>query len=206
MISPVASPASWMHPRDREVPPPRLRRWLGRGLMLAALALGGHAAWLPAKAMLAQQLLDRAWETSLADGAAHRPWPWADTHPVARLGAPRLGISQIVLAGDAGRPLAFGPGWAEASAAPGATGTTIISGHRDTHFRWLEHLRDGDWVSLESAAGPRRYRVTAREVVDSRTTRIATSSTDQLVLVTCWPFNATAPRGPMRYVVTLAPI
>ena len=47
---------------------------------------------------------------------------------------------------------------------------------------------------------------TAREVVDSRTTRIATSSTDQLVLVTCWPFTATAPRGPLRYVVTLAPM
>jgi sortase A len=119
--------------------------------MLAALALGGHAAWLPAKAVLAQQLLDQAWDASLADGAPHRPWPWADTHPVARLGAPRLGISQVVLAGDAGRPLAFGPGWAEASAAPGTPGTTIISGHRDTHFRWLEHLRDGDWVSLESA-------------------------------------------------------
>lgn len=206
MISLAASPASRMHPRDREVPPPRLRRWLGRALMLAALALGGHAAWLPAKAMLAQQLLDQAWDASLADGGAHRPWPWADTHPVARLGAPRLGISQIVLAGDAGRPLAFGPGWAEASTAPGAQGTTIISGHRDTHFRWLEHLRDGDWISLESGAGLRRYRVTGLEVVDSRTTRIATSSTDQLVLVTCWPFDATAPRGPLRYVVTLAPI
>lgn len=206
MISLAAHPASRTHPRDTEVPPRRLRRWLGRALMLAALALAGHAAWLPAKALLAQQLLDQAWDANLADGSPHRPWPWADTHPVARLGAPRLGISQIVLAGDAGRPLAFGPGWAEASAAPGSTGTTIISGHRDTHFAWLEHLRDGDWVSLESGEGRRRYRVTAREVVDSRTTRIATSGTDQLVLVTCWPFTATAPRGPLRYVVTLAPM
>lgn len=206
MIYRLAALASGMHPRDREVPPPRLRRWLGRGLMLAALALGGHAAWLPAKAVLAQQLLDRAWNASLAEGGAHRPWPWADTHPVARLHAPRLAISQVVLAGDSGRPLAFGPGWAEASAAPGTAGTTIISGHRDTHFRWLEHVRDGDWVSLESGTGQRRYRVTAREVVDSRSTRIATSATDRLVLVTCWPFDATAPRGPLRYVVTLAPL
>jgi len=202
----LASLASRMHPRDREVPPPALRRWIGRGLMLAALALGGHAAWLPAKAALAQQLLDHAWNASVQDGSTHRPWPWADTHPVARLNAPRLGISQVVLAGDAGRPLAFGPGWAEASTAPGKVGTTIISGHRDTHFRWLEQVREGDWVSLESGDGLRRYRVTGREVVDSRTTRIATSSTDQLVLVTCWPFTATAPRGPLRYVVTLMPM
>lgn len=206
MISMFAGQASRMHPRDKEVPPPARRRWLGRGLMLAALALGGHAAWLPAKALLAQQLLDQAWTARVADGGAHRPWPWADTHPVARLHAPRLGVSQVVLAGDAGRPLAFGPGWAESSAAPGAPGTTIISGHRDTHFAWLRDVRDGDWVSLETGDGLRRYRVTARDVVDSRTTRIATSGTDQLVLVTCWPFDATAPRGPLRYVVTLAPM
>jgi len=198
--------ASRMHPRDREVPPPAPRRWLGRVLMLVALGLAAHSLWLPAKAMLAQQLLDHAWSAGVADGGAHRPWPWADTHPVARLQAPRLGVSQVVLAGDAGRSLAFGPGWAEASAAPGTIGTTIISGHRDTHFRWLAELRDGDWVSLESAAGLRRYRITGREVVDSRTTRIATSSADRLVLVTCWPFDATAARGPLRYVVTLAPL
>lgn len=202
----LPAPASRTHSRDREVPPPALRRWAGRGLMLAALVLGGHAAWLPAKARLAQELLDHAWSERLRDGGRHRPWPWADTHPVARLQAPRLGISQVVLAGDAGRPLAFGPGWAEASAAPGAGGTTIISGHRDTHFRWLQELRDGDWVSLESGHGRRRYRVTGREVVDSRSTRIATSSADQLVLVTCWPFDATAPRGPLRYLVTLRPL
>ena len=43
------------------------------------------------------------------------------------------------------------------------------------------------------------------QVVDSRIHRIATGNdAGQLVLVTCWPFDAVAPRGPMRYVVTLA--
>ena len=55
MISLAASPASRMHPRDREVPPPRLRRWQGRALMLAAKALGGHAPRLPAHAVQAQR-------------------------------------------------------------------------------------------------------------------------------------------------------
>lgn len=166
---------------------------------------------MPAKAALAQQLLEHAWSARVADGGAHRPWPWADTHPVARLRVPRLQLTQIVLAGDAGRPLAFGPGWAEASAAPGTPGTTIISGHRDSHFRWLRDLRDGDVVELESArAGASgtgdvtAYRVVAREVVDSRTQRLATTD-DALVLVTCWPFDALAPGGPLRYTVTLLP-
>ena len=161
---------------------------------------------MPAKAALAQHLLESAWTARLADGGAHRPWPWADTHPVARLRAPRLNVSQIVLAGDAGRPLAFGPGWAEASAAPGTAGTTIVSGHRDSHFGWLRDLHAGDIVELESARGGAavtRYRVVATQVVDSRTHRLATSG-DALVLVTCYPFDALAPGGSLRYVVTLA--
>ena len=101
---------SRMHPRDMEVPPSRrrtprprtlrgsaapARRWLARALLMTAAVLGLQAAWLPAKAALAQGLLETSWRQSLADGGAHRPWPWADTHAVAKLAAPRLGISQV---------------------------------------------------------------------------------------------------------------
>ena len=204
----AARAASGTTPRGKDAPPVPARRWLGRVLLAAAMVVAANAAWLPAKAALAQQLLHSSWQSTQADGRAHRPWPWADTHAVARLMQARLGVSQVVLAGDSGRPLAFGPGWAEASAAPGsASGTTIISGHRDTHFAWLRNLRRGDAVTLETPQGPRAYRVAAMQVVDSRAHRIATAAGDeQVVLVTCWPFDAVAPRGPWRYVVTLAPV
>lgn len=206
MNSSTTLPASGTHPRGKEAPPFFARRWLGRTLLAAAMLVAANAAWLPAKAALAQQLLQASWQSAQADGRAHRPWPWADTHAVARLVQPRLGISQVVLAGDSGRPLAFGPGWAESSAAPGsASGTTIISGHRDTHFSWLRELRPGDALTLETPQGPRGFTVAAMQVVDSRAHRIAIGDdAGQLVLVTCWPFDAVAPRGPMRYVVTLA--
>ena len=114
----------------------------------------------------------------------------------------------MVLAGDSGRPLAFGPGWAESSALPsGDSGTTIISGHRDTHFAWLRELQQDDALMLETTHGTREYRVASLQVVDSRQQRIATDSNNpQLVLVTCWPFDAVAPRGPLRYVITLTPL
>ena len=197
--------ASGTHSRGKEAPPSLARRWLARSLLVAAMGLAASAAWLPAKAALAQQLLQSSWRSAQADGATHRPWPWADTHAVARITLPRLKVSQVVLAGDSGRPLAFGPGWAESSAAPGDAGTTIISGHRDTHFAWLRDLRHGDALTLETPQGPREFTVAAMQVVDSRRHRIATDQDGAaLVLVTCWPFDATAPRGPMRYVVTLA--
>lgn len=206
MIFRRARAASGTYSRGKEAPPNELRRWLQRSLILGSLLLALHASWVPAKAVLAQELLASSWHQSKLDGSSHRPWPWADTHPVARLEQPRLGVSQVVLAGDSGRPLAFGPGWAESSAKPGSrSGTVVISGHRDTHFSWLRDLRDGDTVRLEHAGGERDYRVVGTEVVDSRTHRLDAGGGDSLVLVTCWPFDATAARGPMRYLVTLAP-
>jgi len=178
------------------------RRWIALLLALTALALAANAGYIHAKAALAQVLLQRAWQAAQIDHAAHRPWPWADSHPVARLEMPRLGVDQIVLAGDSGRTIAFGPGWAEASASPGATGTTVISGHRDTHFDWLQALVPNDELTLHAADGARHYRVLSTHIADSSADRLAlTSDDDHLVLVTCWPFDAVAAGGALRYVV-----
>ena len=196
--------ASGTDPRGKDAPPAGPRRWLARCVLLAAIVLAGHALWMPAKAALAQKLLASSWESSKHDGSPHRPWPWADTHPVARIEQARLGISQVVLAGDSGRPLAFGPGWAESSARPGSdTGTQVISGHRDTHFSFLRFVNDGDMIAIERGSAPLRYRVTARRIVDARTTRIDTAGGDgdRLLLVTCYPFDGWVAGGPLRYVV-----
>lgn len=182
------------------------RRLLATTLLLAALACAAQAGAIHAKAWLAQVLLERAWRAHLADDGAHRPWPWADTAPVARLSMPRLGVSQIVLAGDSGRTLAFGPGWAQASAMPNTAGTAVISGHRDTHFAWLRDVTAGDELRIETRAGERRYRIVATAIADSRDERIALDGDDALVLVTCWPFDAVSAGGPLRYVVRAMPV
>lgn len=183
-----------------------LRRGGIVALLSGAVACAAEAGWIHAKAQLAQVLLSQAWEDGEHGRAAVKPWPWADTHPVARLRAPGQQVDQIVLAGDSGRVLAFGPGWAPASATPGSRGTTVLSGHRDTHFAWLRDLRPGDTVELESAAGRQRWQVLGGTVADSRRERLQLDSEgERLLLVTCWPFDASSPRGPLRYVVTLVP-
>lgn len=182
--------------------PARRRRWLPLLLATAAVICLVQAGWIHAKAMLAQVLLERAWSASQADGKRHAPWPWADTWPVAKLRVPRLQREQVVLAGDDGRALAFGPGWAQASTPPGQRGTTVISGHRDTHFAWLAQLQSGDSVELDDGSGSRRYVVTGSRVADSRHERITLDQDDTLLLVTCWPFDAVVPGGPLRYVIT----
>ena len=70
-----------------------------------------------------------------------------------RLEAPDLGVRQIVLAGASGRTLAFGPGHMDGTAAPGASGHAVISGHRDTHFRFLQDLATGDALRVKLGSG-----------------------------------------------------
>jgi sortase A len=180
-----------------------------RVALLAALlaAVGawqvGEGAWIYVKARLAQHLLQQAWARTLAGESEVKPWPWADTWPAARLRAPAHGEDLIVLADASGRTLAFGPGLAPGSATPGGSGTTIISGHRDTHFRFLERVRPGDELVLETPGRPPgRFRVQETDVVDARTAVIdrAPDATG-LVLVTCYPFGAVRPGGPLRWVV-----
>jgi len=183
------------------------RRALGVAIVMLASLGGwqlGHGVWIHVKAHLAQHLLQRAWARTVAGERDVKPWPWADTWPVARLKAPAHGVDVIVLAGVSGRTLAFGPGHAAGSAAPGAAGTAIVSGHRDTHFAFLERLRAGETLSMEvPGRAPVVFRVSETRVVDARTAVVLSDdAVSGLVLVTCYPFDAITAGGPLRYVVT----
>lgn len=176
--------------------------------MACLIALGfwqfGYGAWIPAKAWLAQGLMQHAWLRASAGEQDARPWPWADTAPLARLSAEDGNVELIVLAGSSGRTLAFAPGHLGASVLPGDTGNSIIAGHRDTHFRFLQNLEEGDELRIERTDGRLLlFRVTAIDVVDSRTASVILDTDEpMLTLITCYPFAASEPGGPLRYVVT----
>ncbi len=172
-------------------------------LALAGAASFGHGAYLYAKAQLAQVLLHRAWDHTRATGAAAKPWPWADTHPVARLAAPGQDADVLVLAGASGRTLAFGPGHLDGSALPGEPGNAVITAHRDTHFRFLKQVAPGDALTVERRDGTtRRFRVRTTYVADAHALHLPRDTdVPTLTLVTCYPFDALHPGGPLRYVV-----
>jgi sortase A len=170
--------------------------------VLGGLLLIGQGAWIHAKAMVAQLLLDRAFALTLASGHEVKPWSWADTWPVARVEVPRLGRSAIVLHGASGQALAFGPGQVERTPDAGEPGTTVYSAHRDTHFSFLGDVQPGDRIVVTRRDGMRvNFRVTGSSVV-----RWDASGLDpqaggyRLVLVTCWPLDARV-AGPLRYLV-----
>ena len=168
------------------------------------LGLSLSAAWIPVKAELAQWLIERSWHAGAAGGTVPPPWPWADTRPAAVLRVPRLDIRLFVLEGGSGRNLAFGPVFLDGTQG-GAD--RIISGHRDTHFRFLRELRAGDRVRLTGHEESRWFEVTSFEVVDSRTRELVIEpGVERLGLVTCYPFDDPVAGGPLRYVVTALPL
>jgi sortase A len=147
-------------------------------------------------------LLERAWAETLASGHLVKAWSWADTHPVAKITFPRLGESEIVLEDGGGEALAFGPAHVAGSPLPGARGTSVIGGHRDTHFVFLRDVRQGDEIVVATADGQAvSYHVTGTAIVHPQSSGIATGgSMRRLALVTCYPFDAIG-HSPLRYVV-----
>lgn len=180
-----------------------LLRGLSLLLFLAAWRMLGEGVWIEAKAWLAQGLISTAWEATLSGEGATPPWPWADTWPVAVLEAPRLAVRRFVLAGVSGRTLAFGPGWAEQTARPGTAGRSLIAGHRDTHFRFLKALRQGDRLVVHSAdQGKVAYRVIETVILDRQDGWLMSmDGAQELILVTCYPFDGLLTGGALRYVV-----
>lgn len=175
-------------------------------LPLCGLWFMGQGTYIHAKAVFAQLLLETAWSETLNGQKEVKPWPWADTWPVARLSAPDLGISRIVLAGASGSSLAFGPGHLFGSASPGSAGNIIISGHRDTHFSFLQDLKAGDPLQLQSDNKTASYQVSDIIIIDkTKVDVIPTDSNNKLVLITCYPFDAIQAGGSLRYIVIAKP-
>ena len=181
------------------------RPWLLPLALLVAFAyFFGSALYIYAKAQLAQWLIADAWQQTLAGEREVTPWSWADTWPVAKL---RIKDEELyVLQGASGRVLAFGPGHVNHSAKPGERGNTVIGGHRDTHFAVLQDISEHDLIELQSIHGSRRYRVVKIRVVPADDTRwLAPSTSDQLTLITCYPFDGMAGQAKLRYVVVAEP-
>lgn len=195
--SPVGGGAAL--PRRRR----RILRWIAAACLAIGLVLSGDALYIHAKALVAQALLHRAWNTTRTTGVPAKPWPWADTTTIARLVAPAQGVDLVVLAGATGRTLAFGPGHHDGSAMPGEAGNVVLSAHRDTHFRFLQAIAVGDALIVEGTGGNQwTYRVREIEVADQRSLRLPRLTPEpSLTLVTCYPFDAVTSGGPLRYVV-----
>lgn len=110
-----------------------------------------------------------------------------------RLEVPRLNMSVMVMEGVSARTLRLGAGH--------IPGTPLgIAAHRDTFFRPLKDIRQGDTIKFATIDSTTEYRVISTEIVGPKDTYVLDSAKDSMTLVTCYPFNyiGTAPK---RFIV-----
>jgi sortase A len=182
-------------------------KWISLVLLLGTVKFSG-GVYIFAKANVAQYLIAQAWYKNLQSNQQYKPWPWADTHPVAEL----IIKDQhwFVLAGASGRNLAFAPTHVSATVIPGEVGNSVIVGHRDTQFNSLKYLKKGDLIEVKTAKTRQQFKVSMLRIADQSQMEYmqdvdmtADMNSDQpmLTLITCYPFDSLVPDPTHRYIV-----
>ena len=190
------------------------RRRIGLALIIAGGALTTFAGSRYVSGAIAQDRARREWDEATAriayDAAYASSAPDGDVKirhaaPVARLQIPKIGLDEIVLEGIDDDALNGGPGHYPGSPLPGAAGNSILSAHRDRHFRNLGQLAVGDTILTQSGAKTMKWIITNRKVVGRETPVLFPSKTAQLTLTTCWPIRYFG-SAPDRLILTAKPI
>lgn len=202
-MSPPGSTGFALPPRG-----PGVRRTVGTLLLACGVCLLVASAASVARAAMARDAARARWADSEAQRAAEGAraaivgvgWTTLRGTPVARLLIPRLSLDEVVVEGVGDAELRAGPGHMPGSALPGAAGNSVISAHRDRHFRALKALAVGDTLITESGDGTIVWRVDHMRVVAAEAAVLHDSATPKLTLTTCWPIRYFGP-APDRLIV-----
>jgi sortase A len=125
---------------------------------------------------------------------------------VGRIEIERLGLSAMIVDGDTHAKLRQGVAHLLHSAYPGERGNVALAGHRDTYFRPLKDLEEGDVIKIITPDGTFSYQVDSIIVVPpNRGDLVLPSQSPELTLVTCYPFYWIGP-APKRFVVRARPV
>jgi sortase A len=161
---------------------------------LASVTPTALAAAVPAQ--VDQRLWDPRRIRAYARALVHPAPP-----PLAVLRIPRLGLEVPVLEGTDEWTLDRAVGHIEGTSRPGLDGNVGIAGHRDSFFRVLKDVAEGDLLELALPGDVRHYRVARLSVVEPDDVRVLAPSRDSLVtLVTCHPFYFVG-SAPKRFIV-----
>ncbi len=120
---------------------------------------------------------------------------------LGRIEIPRLDLSAVVFEGTSDDTLSRGVGHLRGSASPGQRGNLVLAAHRDTFFRSLRGIRQGDQVTVQVPDGEFHYLVQSTSIVQPDQTEVLQPSADAtLTLITCYPFGYIG-NAPERFIV-----
>jgi sortase A len=120
---------------------------------------------------------------------------------LTKLAIPRIGLRAVVIEGTSSHSLLLGPGHMTGTAIPGGAGNVVIAGHRDTFFRHIHNLKNGDAVYILRSGKRFHYVVVQKRVVQASDLSVLRSSgTGELTLITCYPLHFIGP-APQRLII-----
>lgn len=137
------------------------------------------------------------------DDPGERPRP---THVprgtnIGRIEIPRLKITSIVRQGVDDKTLSRAVGHVPYTALPGQPGNVGLAAHRDTYFRNLRDVREGDTIRVVTTDGAWEYVVDSLQIVTPKNVEVLDPTPHPaLTLVTCYPFNYVG-HAPKRFIV-----
>lgn len=196
-------------PHAERPSPPRGLAVLERLLLVLGVVCLGWWLYATVEAMLYQRVEERALDAILRSkapaaavtrpGGPRRPPPAGSV--LGRVEIPRLGVSTVVRTGTDAKTLRLAVGHIEGTALPGDAGNMGLAGHRDTFFRRLRDIRNGDRIRVVTPDGTFTYRVARTDVVEPTDVWVLDATTEPvLTLVTCYPFTYVG-SSPQRFIV-----
>jgi sortase A len=127
--------------------------------------------------------------------------PMARGSTIGRLEIPRINISAVVREGSDEKTLKRAAGHVPYTPLPGEHGNVGIAAHRDSFFRNLRNIREGDVIRMKTSWGLYEYKVDLLDIVMPENVEVLDpTSAPSLTLVTCYPFNYVG-SAPKRFIV-----
>lgn len=125
----------------------------------------------------------------------------SDPGLIGRVEIPRLDISVVVREGIDAVTLGRAVGHVPSTALPGAAGNVGIAAHRDTYFRNVRNIRNGDRIRMVTWKGTYEYVVDSLKIVEPTDVKVLDPTPEPAItLVTCYPFNYIG-SAPKRFIV-----
>ena len=185
----------------------RLHSWISKQKISASLialgvALLGYVGSEYAAMYNEQQALHRQWqEQQVLSFAGSLSAPVSKRDGLTRVSIPKIDLDVIVVEGTNHKDLRLGPGHVRGTPAPGEAGNSVISAHRDTFFRHIYELKDGDDIQVRRDGHTYTFQVTGKKIVMPDDLSVLKKTEDaRLTLITCYPIYYIGP-APKRLVV-----
>ena len=182
----------------------RVHQYLEIVLLVSGVLGVGVWLWAYLERSAYQESSERAFNEEVSRPPA--PGPQKPRVPgrqslVGRLSIPRLDMSAMVREGTEEATLRVALGHIPGTPLPGTSGNVGVAGHRDTWFRVLRKIHNGDLIRFQTGDETYDYRVESTRIVWPKEVDVLRAGQQpELTLVTCYPFYyvGTAPR---RFIV-----